>query len=210
MSRATALVLALAGALVLTSCSLTGGQEEPGAAAGPVATEGPVLVEGMRDGTWPVADVGEIEFTLTGRGLALVGMRPAEGWEVVDEEVGPDEIEIDLRNGDVRTTVEVGYQSGILEIEVDQLLDPPPDGPLQLGEAGSVELVVEGDRVLVGDVSVRSPWRETQRSEHAGDAELGLRRNRTGAVETWEVDAWVDDGGLEVATDYEIQGLASP
>ncbi len=209
MSRLPVLATAVVASVLLGSCTLSDRAEADEDGPDDGATT-PELVEGMRDGVWPVADVGEIEFELTPRGLELVEMRPAPGRQVVDEEVGPDEIEIDLRDGDVRTTVEVGYQSGILEIEVDQLLDPPPDGPLRLGEAGSVELLVEGDDVRVGDVSLEEPWRETQRSETGGDAELGLRRNRSGAVETWEVDAWVDDGGLEVATDYEIQGLASP
>ncbi|WP_380168783.1 hypothetical protein [Jannaschia sp. R86511] len=196
----------LVAATVLGAC--TASDPAPDPPSDPVT--GPELVEGMRDGVWPVADVGDIEFRLAPRGLELVAMRPAPGWQVVDEEVGPDEIEIDLRSGDVRTTVEVGYQSGILEIEVDQLFDPPPAGPLRLGGAGSVDLVQDGEAVLVGDVELADGWRETQRSENAGDAELGLRRNRSGLVETWEVDARVDDGGLEVATDYEIQGLASP
>lgn len=258
MSRVAAVVLVLAGSLWLGSCSLgddgagtpqagvTGGTngtdvgtgdgvgtdvtDGTGVGTGEDATAEAELVEGMRDGVWPVADVGEIEFELTPQGLELVQMRPSAGWQVVDEEVGPDEIEIDLRSTDptstgptstgptstdptstdVRTTVEVGYQSGILEIEVDQVLDPPPDGPLQLGEAGTVELVVAGEDTRVGEVRLQAGWRETQRSADDQDAELGLRRNRPGVTETWEVDARVDDGGLEVHTDREIQGRASP
>ena len=208
MHRSPALVVLLVASPGLGGCTLV--DRGPAGSAPVPSLSGPQLVEGMRDGVWPVADVGEIEFELAPRGLELVRMRPAPGWQVVDEEVGPDEIEIDLRAGDVRTTVEVGYRSEILEIEVDQLFDPPPAGPLVLGEAGSVELVVDDGQVRIAEVSVRDPWRETQRSETGSDAELGLRRNRSGVVETWEVDARVDDGGLEVATDYEIQGLASP
>lgn len=243
MNRVAAVVLVLAGSLGLGSCSLGddgAGTPQAGVSGGTNGTDGGTgdgvgtdvtdgtgvgtgedataeaeLVGGMRDGVWPVADVGEIEFELTPQGLELVQMRPSAGWQVVDEEVGPDEIEIDLRSTgptstDVRTTVEVGYQSGILEIEVDQVLDPPPDGPLQLGEAGTVELVVAGEDARVGEVRLQAGWRETQRSADDQDAELGLRRNRPGVTETWEVDARVDDGGLEVHTDREIQGRASP
>lgn len=186
-----------------------------GAAAPGDATGGPELLTTMRDGVWPVADVGEIDFIVTDRGLELVEMRPAAGWEVTDQEAGPEEIEVDLRGtgadtSDVRTTVEVGIQSGILEIEIDQLLDPPGPGPLVLGDAGTAELFVDGPDVGIGEVVLSDGWRETQRAGPGRDAELGLRRSGPGVVESWELDARMDDGGLEVHTDYEIQGPVGP
>lgn len=171
-----------------------------------VASSAPELVVGMRDGVWPVGSAGEIEFTLDERGLELVQMRPADGWRVTAERVGPDEIEVDLASADVRATVEVSVQADILEIEVDESFDPPPAGPLPLGEAGTVVVTVEGTTAVLTDVMPADGWRVSHRSDAGSDAALGLRRNGAGVVETWEVSARVDDGGLEVGTDYEIAG----
>lgn len=182
--------------------------DEPGA-AGAADGEDPGLARTMRDGVWPVGAAGaagEVEFRLRDRGLELVGVAPADGWEVTDEQAGPAEIEVGLRSTDVRAEVEVSVRDGILEIEVDQSFDPPPAGPLDLGDAGTVELLVSDDGVRLGEVVLGDGWRETLRADRPGEVEVGLTRNGPGTVETWEVEARLDDGGLEVLTDHEIQG----
>jgi hypothetical protein len=187
--------------------------QAPGSAEGDAGLFGTAPDEGgpygeLRDGVWGVGPAGEVEFTVTPDGaLELVDVRPAEGWDVTEQEVDTDEIEVDLRQGAVELTIEVQLEAGVLEVEIDQDIDPAEAGTFAVGEAATVVLDHDGSGIDLGEVVVAEGWTETGRSVEGDEVELDFRRDGDGFFETWELDADLDDGALVVEVDYEIEGV---
>ncbi|MGJ7442054.1 hypothetical protein [Aquipuribacter sp. MA13-6] len=175
---------------------------EPDGTSAP-AQGNPASYDGeLRDGVWQVGDAGEVEFAVVDGALELVDVRPAEGWQVTDQQAAPDEIEVDLRQGAVEYEVEIEIEAGLLEIEIDQDVDPAEPGTYRVGDAALVELDVVDGALVLGGVTVSDGWTETDRSESPDEVELDLQRG----AETWELDVDLDDGVMEVEIDYEIEG----
>ncbi|MCE0487446.1 hypothetical protein [Ornithinimicrobium sediminis] len=108
--------------------------QAPGAAEGDAGLFGTAPDEGgpygeLRDGVWGVGLAGEVELTVTPDGtLELVDVRPAEGWDVTDQEetgrsVDGDAVELDLRrdgDGFFETwELDADLHDGAPEVEVD-------------------------------------------------------------------------------------------
>lgn len=65
-----------------------------------------------------------------------------------------------------------------------------------------MDLAVDGGSVNLVDLSVSDGWTVTEQDTDDGEVEIELRRDNV----TWELDAEVDDGQLEVEIDFEIEG----
>lgn len=237
MRPGTALTLATATMLALTSCSSSDPEENGSAVVGSEGTQQPdpapddedfqtgdeaeepadatrgtaADVGGpygeLRDGIWAVGPAGEVEFAVAGPNrLELVEVRPTQGWEITDRSVEPDEIEIDFARGPVEIEIEIEIEGGVLEVEIDQDIDPAEPGRFDVGEAGTVNVSVEDGRIELGAVDLADGWTEVSRESDGEEIELDFRRDGDGFVETWEFDAELDGGRLEVEIDYEIEG----
>lgn len=161
----------------------------------------------LRDGVWGVGPAGEVEFRVTGSDtLELVEVRVNDGWEITGQESDSDSIDVDYRQGPVDYQIEVEIDDGVLEIEIDQDIDPAEAGTFALGEAGSAEVTLSDGRLVLGAVTVTDGWSETSREVDDDEIELDLRREGMGFFELWELKADLDDGGLDIEVDYEIEG----
>ena len=165
----------------------------------------------LRDGLWAIGLAGEVEFRVTGPdSLELIEARANDGWDITEQEVESDKIEVDFRRGPVSFDFEVEIDDGVLELEIDQDIDPAENGTFAVGEAATAPVSVDGGRLVLGDVSLADGWAEVSRDIDSDDVELDFRRDGDGFFELWELNAHVDDGRLKIEVDYEIEGrLAS-
>lgn len=161
----------------------------------------------LRDGVWAVGPAGEVEFRVTGSDtIELVDVRVNDGWEITGQESDSDSIDVDYRQGPVDYQIEIEIDDGVLEIEIDQDIDPAEGGSFAIGEAGTAEVAVDNGRLVLGDVTITDGWSETSREVDDDEVELDLRREGDGFFELWELQADLDDGGLDIEVDYEIEG----
>jgi hypothetical protein len=152
---------------------------------------------------WQVGDAGTVEFAVTPEGaLDLIEVVPAEGWTVTDEDVAPDEIEVDFQRGTVEYEIEIEIEGGILEIEIDQDIDDAEPGRYAIGEAGAVEFAVTDGRLVLVEATAADGWDLVIEEEIADEIELELRRGDV----TWDVAIELDDGIVEIEIDFEIEG----
>ncbi len=129
-------------------------------------------------------------------------MRPADGWTVTDRDVDPDEIEIDFERDNVEWEIEVQIEGGILEVEIDQDIDPAEPGLYTVGAAGVVEFALDGGALQLLDATANDGWDVVIDEETATDIEVQFRR---GNVE-WEFDVDLGEGVIEIEIDFEIEG----
>ena len=163
-----------------------------------------------RDGVWAVGPAGQVEFRITGsHTLELVDIRPTDGWAISDQEVSSDEIDVDLRRGPVTYEIQIEIEAGVLEIEIDQDIDPAQGGTFHVGEAATVTITVDGGTLVLGEVVVNEGWSEIDRDIDMDEIELDFRRLVGGVMELWEINAELDDGQLEIEIDYELEGTFS-
>lgn len=161
----------------------------------------------LRDGVWGIGPAGEIEFSVTGPDSLLVeGIRPADGWVVVEQEVSDAELDLRLRRGPVTFQAQAEIDEGTLEVRIDQDIAPARPGTFFVGEAATVTVAVQGGSLVLGAVLVADGWVETDRDVDSDDIELDFQRAGAGVVELWEFTADLDDGVLEVRIDHEISG----
>lgn len=156
-------------------------------------------------GTWQVGEAGTVTFDLDEGGLSLVDVSAADGWsESIDENSG-EEIEVDFERGDVDYTIEIEWDGGELEIEIDQDLDDAEAGRYELGQAGTVEIALEGASLSLVEVDAATGWNETDRDVESDDVDVEL----SASPEQWEFSADLDDGELDIELDYEVSGPPS-
>ena len=161
----------------------------------------------LRDGAWGVGVAGEVDFRVTGPDtLELVNIVVNDGWQVREQEVESDKIDIEFQRGTVEYTFEVEIDGGLLELEIDQDIDPADPGTFAVGEAGTVAVTVENGRVVLGENSIGDGWNEVKREVDDDDIELDYRRDGSGFFEQWEIRVDREDRGLDVEVDYEIEG----
>jgi hypothetical protein len=156
----------------------------------------------LSDGVWAVGDAGTVEFVVGDDGLELIDASAAEGWQVEIDEQSADEIEVDFTREGLEHQIEIQYEDGILEIEVDLDIDPAEPGTFEIGPAGSATLALVDGGVALDELVVADGWSVVEEDTADGDVEIELRRDAV----TWELDADVDDGRLEVEIDFEIEG----
>lgn len=186
--------------------SAVSGEAEDDALRGTPADLGGPYGE-LRDGVWAVGPAGSVEFRVTGSDtLELVGAEANEGWQLGEREIESDEIDTDFRRGPVDFTFEAEIDEGVLEIEIDQDIDPAEGGTFAVGEAATVQVTVDNGRLVLGDVSLNDGWTEVKRETDDDEVELDARRDGDGFFEQWELQADLDDGALTIEVDYEIEG----
>lgn len=156
----------------------------------------------LSDGVWAVGDAGTVEFTIGDGGLELIEALPDDGWEHEIEVDGNEEIEVDFRQEGREHTIEIEYDDGVLEIEIDLEVDPAEPGTFALGPAGTVEIAVDGDDVRLVDLSPADGWDVTEQDTDDGEVDIQLRQGDV----VWDFEAEVDDDRLEVHLDFEIEG----
>lgn len=157
----------------------------------------------LSDGIWEVGDAGTVEFTVDEGGLTLVDTIANDGWATSVDVDAADEIEVEFRRDEQEYTIEIELDDGILEIEIDLDIDPAEPGTFAIGPAATAELAVDGDAVTLVDLSVTDGWDVTERDEDDGEVDVQLRQGNV----TWDFDAEVDDGRLQVQIDFEIEGM---
>lgn len=180
-----------------TTTTPDGDAAEDGAST-PITADDPRL----EDGVWQVGDAGTVEFAIGDGGLELIEVLANDGWQVDIDEASPDEIEVDFRSGNREYEIEIEFENGILEVEIDLDIDPADPGSFDLGPAGTAVLSVDGSSVLLDDLTVADGWTVTDQDTSDGEVEIELRRDNV----SWELEAEIDDGRLEVEIDFEIEG----
>lgn len=156
----------------------------------------------LRDGTWPVGDAGEVEFTADGGQLTLVEVRPADGWTETDRDIESDEIEIDFQRGNVEWRIEVELKDGVLEIEIDQDIDGADPGVYTVGLAGTVEFAMANGGLNLVETTANDGWTYTVEEQESDDIEVDFRMGNV----TWDLNVDLDDGEIDVEVDFEIEG----
>lgn len=154
------------------------------------------------DGVWEIDDAGVVDFTVGDNGLELGEVVSYEDWEVRVTEEDPDEIEVEFRRAERRYVFEVEYDGRILEIEQDLDIAPAEPGRFEIGGAAVATIAVEGNSVILTDLEVADGWTVTDQDESDGEVEVDLRRDNV----DWTFEAEIDDGELEVAIDFKIEG----
>jgi hypothetical protein len=158
-------------------------------------------------GRWPVGAAGIVDFDLEGDALVLVEVTTADGWSSSIDEQDDDEIEVTFRRGEETWTIEIELTDDrqLLEIEIDYDHDDAPEGGYDIGDAGSFAFAVEGDRLVLTRLDVAEGWAVTEREEDDDEFELELRDGDR----RFEVKADLDDGRVELETDFEVRGPAN-
>lgn len=188
-----------------TDAATSSGADNDGLLGTPADVGGPYGE--LRDGVWAIGPAGEVEFRVTGAdSLELINVQANDGWDITEQDVDSDSIEVDFRRGPVSFDFQVEMDDGVLEIEIDQDINPAQPGTFAVGEAATAPVSVDGSRLVLGDLSIMDGWNETSRDIDGDDLELDFRRDGSGFFELWEINADLDDGQLEIEVDYEIEG----
>jgi hypothetical protein len=157
-------------------------------------------------GPWQVGDAGTVTFSIVGGALVLVDVAPADGWEVTEQEADDDEIDVDLERDGETHVFQVELEDGgtVLTVDIAHDIDDAEPGTFELGDAGSVTVSIDGDRLLLDDLTVGDGWEVVTREESDDEIELDLVRGD----QRWDLEIELDDGRLEVERDYEVRGPA--
>jgi hypothetical protein len=157
-------------------------------------------------GTWQVGDAGTVTFSLADGRLSLDDVSPADGWQATEQEADGDEIDVTLERGDERYGFQVELESRgtVLEVRVDHEIDGADAGRFELGDAGSVTVSIDGDRLVLDDLTVADGWEVLSESLDDDELEIDLARGD----QRWHLELELDDGRLEVERDYEVSGSA--
>lgn len=193
-----------------TSQSPQGGQgTTPRGTASPTAT--PVTgqdvfgdgVDELRDGVWQLGDAGEIEFALKEGALALIEVRPADGWQQRVSDDDADEIEVHFTRGSTDWKLEVEIDDSTMEISKELRIKLADGGTYQAGSAGEVSFTSNGTTVTLGEVSPSPGWTVAEQDVSSDDIEIEFRNDSGGKAEL-EVEA--RGGSVEVEISQKLSG----
>ena len=157
----------------------------------------------LRDGTWQVAEAGLVTFTVERETLVLHDIEPAHGWNcnVVAEQADRLEVEFCLGR-DVRA-LQARYASGVLTVEIDSESGDARPGRYCVGDAGEVEIAIDGGELRLIEVATNPGWSMEVDEESEREIEVGFRR---GALE-WGFDAGLSRRGrLGIDVEMELTG----
>lgn len=155
-------------------------------------------------GTWQVGEAGTVSFSLEDGRLILDEVSPADGWEVTEQEADGDEIDVDLERGGETYEFQVDLEDDgtRLVVDIDHDLDDVEAGTFELGDAGSVTVSIDGDRLVLDDLTVADGWDVATREEESDEIEIDLVRGD----QRWDLEIELDDGRLDVQRDYQVSG----
>lgn len=165
-----------------------------------------VSIDEIRDGTWQIADAGEVEFTAEGGSLSLTEVRPSDGWQqrVTDEK--PDEIEVHFTQGDQEWKFEVESERGTVQISKELTIRNGGSGDFQIGSTATLTLVVDGSTISVSDITPASGWSTVKQDESPDDVELDFRNDSTGGTAEFEAEA--GSTGVKIEISQKLRGTA--
>ena len=69
--------------------------------------------------TYNLDGAGTVTVIFANGGMTIGSINPAAGWMIEDSEQKPDEIEVELTNGDAEAELKVKINNGVLEVEID-------------------------------------------------------------------------------------------
>ena len=174
--------------------------------AAPESTDADVvdLTEAV-PGTWPVADAGTVTFSLVDGALVLDDVTANDGWTMVIDEQEPEEIEVDFTRSNVAWEIEIELENDgrILQIEIDQDIEPADPGTYDLGDAGTFAFSVVDGRLVLDDLSIADGWTLVGLDEEADEIEFELVNGPRSVDVEVELD---DDGTIELEIDLEVTG----
>jgi hypothetical protein len=179
-----------------------GAEDQGGQTADPQG--GVVDASVAEPGTWQVGDAGTVTFSVEDGALVLDDVSPADGWTVTEQEADADEIDVDLERGDetYEFQVELEDDGTLLKVDIDHDVDGAEPGTFELGDAGSVTVSIDGDRLVLDDLTVGDGWEVATREEDDDELEIDLVRGD----QRWDLEIELDDGRLDVERDYEVRG----
>jgi hypothetical protein len=155
-------------------------------------------------GTWPVGDAGTVTFSIEDGALALEDVSANDGWSADIDEEDDDEIEVDFRQGDVEWQIEIELNDGgsTLEIEIDQQIRDADPGSYEIGDAGTFAFELDGDSLVLTDLSVEDGWTVTEQEEDDDEIELELENG----PREFDVEVELDDGVIDIDMQYDVVG----
>ncbi len=168
-----------------------------------------------------VNGAGEVEIRRDENQLVLVEARPNAGWEIEiedeengdgsaddvedDDEEGHTEedesaIEVTFSQGDREVEFEAAIVDGRVAIEVEETWHDAAAGTFTVGEAGTVEVRRDGDRLILVGVIANEGWDfEAEREEVDDEAtEEEVEVTFTRDDREVEFEAMIENGELEI------------
>lgn len=156
-------------------------------------------------GTWPVGDAGTVTFSLADGDLVLDDVTTNDGWSSDIDGQDPDEIGVDYTRGDVSWEIDIELEddSRILEIEIDQDIEPADTGSYDIGDAGTFAFSVIDGQLVLDDLNVTDGWTLGELDEATDEIEFEL----VNGPRSFDVEVELeDDGTIELEIDYEVTG----
>jgi len=156
-------------------------------------------------GTWPVGDAGTVTFSVVDGALVLDDVTANDGWMMAIDEQDVDEIEVDFIRGSVEWEIEIELEDDgrILEIEIDQDIEPADPGSYDIGDAGTFAFSIDDGRLVLDDLNITDGWTLVELEEEADEIEFEL----VNGPRSFDVEVELeDDGTIELEIDYEVTG----
>jgi hypothetical protein len=181
-----------------------------------------------------VKDAGEVEIRRDGNQLVLIEARPSAGWEIdvededegdedsdveAEDEEGDDEgdgsaIEVAFTQDNREVEFEAALEDGRVAVEIEETWHDAEAGTFTVGEAGTVEVRRDGDRLILVGVIANEGWNfEAEREENEGEdeetSEEEIEVTFTSGNREVEFEATIEDGELEIEIEtkwYEDEG----
>jgi hypothetical protein len=154
-------------------------------------------------GTWQVGEAGTVTFAVDEGRLVLEGVVAADGWRITEQDADEDDIEVELARASERYLFEVELDDEThLEVRIEHELEGVPGGTYALGDAGAVEVRIDGDRLVVERVAVAEGWQLVAEEREDDELEVDLERGD----QRWHLEVEVDDDHLDVGIVYEVRG----
>jgi hypothetical protein len=155
-------------------------------------------------GTWQLGEAGSVTFDVVGGELVLAGVAATDGWQITEQDADEDDIEVELARASERYLFEVELDDDgtRLEVRIEHDLERVPGGTYALGDAGAVEVRVDGERLVVERVTVAEGWQVVAEEREDDELEVELVRGD----QRWHLEVEVDDDHLDVEIVYEVRG----
>ncbi len=169
-----------------------------------------------------VRDAGEVEIRREGDQLILVEAQPNAGWNLEEDDANEEEAELDdepeakSENEDdggelvvtfVREDQEVEFEAEIVDgrllIEIEESWHGVEPGTFTVGEAGTIEIRRDGERLILAGVIANDGWdfeaeREVEENIDEGSSEQEIEVTFTSGDRKVEFEATLEDGELEI------------
>ncbi|TVR70064.1 MAG: hypothetical protein EA415_13430 [Sphaerobacteraceae bacterium] len=166
-----------------------------------------------------VRDAGEVEIRREGDQLVLVDARPNAGWDLEEDDANDDEAELEdgeesedadgeeLEVTFVQGNHEVEFEAEIVDdrllIEIEESWHGVEPGTFNVGEAGTVEIRRDGERLILAGVIANNGWdfeaeREVEENEDEESSEQEIEVTFTSGDHKVEFEATLEDGELEI------------